>query len=491
MDNYKYITVPKQITLSEYKQNGYCLAPSKYSRFLPCEKVNYISLDKLCTESKNKISFNKKNEYYYSEISDIDVTNGSVNQSRYYGINIPSENAKVLKQGDIVVSTVRTYRGGVGFIYDDVKNHCCSPAILIIRNVGQLLTKEYLFSVLRTNLFIEQILGFLNRGMYPRLDKEAMKHILIPIPKSNDILRYITILTKAYLNKISIIKERHKNILNFIEQELLGNQKPNKFKFELPTIKEIEQVGRLDTGVYTKQFKKIKFLIENYKKGFSNIYDLGFTLNRGQNLQESNIGKSVYSEKYFSNFYNLALPTHFSDYGTINKVIYLGNPNKLKTLKQGEIIFGAEGTFRSIVICSVRDKYITNIHGITLYNKDLTLSIFVKCYMDYLTHKGVIDCVKVGGHGGSFAQKYWEIIPFPKFDKSKQKEIALLYHNPESIYPIDTFTLNNFLEQDNDFNKTAGIYELDKTAKQLKAILNKAIDDIANDREVSITFKTD
>jgi hypothetical protein len=51
--------------------------------------------------------------------------------------------------------------------------------------------------------------------------------------------------------------------------------------------------------------------------------------------------------------------------------------------------------------------------------------------------------------------------------------------------------LDNFLEQDNSFNETAGIYELDKTAKQLKEILNKAIDDIANDSEVTITFKTD
>ena len=76
----------------------------------------------------------------------------------------------------------------------------------------------------------------------------------------------------------------------------------------------------------------------------------------------------------------------------------------------------------------------------------------------------------------------------PNFPEEKQKEIALLYHNPNSIYQADTFTLDNFLEQDNAFNETAGIYELDKTAKQLKEILNKAVDDIANDRVVNINF---
>jgi hypothetical protein len=70
----------------------------------------------------------------------------------------------------------------------------------------------------------------------------------------------------------------------------------------------------------------------------------------------------------------------------------------------------------------------------------------------------------------------------------KQDEIALLYHNPNSNYQADTFTLDNFLEHDNAFNDKAGIYELDKTAKQLKEILNKAIDDIASNREANINF---
>lgn len=159
---------------------------------------------------------------------------------------------------------------------------------------------------------------------------------------------------------------------------------------------------------------------------------MGFSLNRGQNLQESNIGKSIYFDAYHKCFYNIILPTNFSDYGTINKVSYLGNKNKLKTLNKGKIIFGAEATFRSIVICKNTENYVANIHGITLYQNYLTLSIFIKCFMDYLANKGVIE---VGRNGGSLAQKYWEIIPFSDFSETKQQEIAKFYHNPID-YPI-------------------------------------------------------
>ncbi|MGK8251635.1 hypothetical protein [Moraxella lacunata] len=276
-------------------------------------------------------------------------------------------------------------------------------------------------------------------------------------------------------------------ILQKIEQELLENQLDNRFTFDYPTFEEIKNIGRLDTGLYSKKFKKEIFKIKNYKSGFSTIYELGFHLSRGQNLQESNIGKSVYSDIYHNGFYNLILPTNFSNYGIMNKISYLGNKKKLKTLNQGEIIFGAEGTFRSIVICENTENYITNIHGITLYQEDLTLSIFVKCFMDYLAQKEVVNGIKVGGNGGSLAQKYWNIIPFPDFPSEKQQEITKLYHNPIK-YPTDQFSLENFLELDNQYNEQAGIYELDKTAKYLKQLLNRAIECVIDDRECMIAF---
>jgi type I restriction enzyme S subunit len=105
-----------------------------------------------------------------------------------------------------------------------------------------------------------------------------------------------------------------------------------------------------------------------------------------------------------------------------------------------------------------------------------------------LRNEGLIDLFAVGGNGGSLAQKYWEYIPFPIFPDEKQQEIAKLYHNADIDYQISQCTLDNFLETDNAYNAKAGIYQLDKTAKQLKAKLNQIIDDIINDIEVDVSF---
>ena len=180
-----------------------------------------------------------------------------------------------------------------------------------------------------------------------------------------------------------------------------------------------------------------------------------------------------------------------SRYGTIDDVKYLGNRNLLKTLKVGDLIFGAEGfeKGRSIVVVKEETNTITNIHGITLKqdSHNLNKAIFVKCFMDYLRYKGLIDLFAVGGNGGSLAQRYWPFIPFPNFPETTQKEIASLYYNSKEYDTCD-LQLDTFIEYDNEYNNSAGIFELDKSAKQLKAILNKTIDDIVNERRINFSF---
>ena len=150
------------------------------------------------------------------------------------------------------------------------------------------------------------------------------------------------------------------------------------------------------------------------------------------------------------------LPKHLSKYGTVDEVQYLGNRKELKTLKKGDLIFGAEGfeKGRSIVILDERSKTITNIHGITLHHRqgNIQLSIFVKCFLDYLRNNGLIDRYAVGGNGGSLAMKYWSIIPFPNFPDESQKKITKLYHHPQPTPDMSRMKVDSFVQLDSEFN---------------------------------------
>lgn len=490
-----YIHTPKTISYNDVVECGFSLSSSQHKKFEITNQNCKLVKDFLTRALSRK---------------DLGVEVGSVNyigQSSHYFLRtkalqdhsylpeitpetavpiIPSSFVQMeLKAGDLVISKDSNI-GEIVILDKDYPNVMLSGALYKLP-VNQY--KYYLLAMMKHAIFREQMDFIVPKGATIRHAKTLFLDCKIPIPNENTehVIQFVEYLTQAIVNKQRLIKERHQAILALIEKELLDNQKNNDFSFNFPTIKEIESVGRLDTGVYSRQFKEITFKIQNYQYGYTDIYNLGFFLSRGQNLQESNIGKSIYSNEENAGFYKLVLPTSFSKYGTFNKIEYLGNAKSLKTLNKGEIIFGAEATFRSVIICENKENYITNIHGIILYNENLTLSIFVKCFLDYLVEKSIIDCIKVGGNGGSFAQKYWHNIYFPNFPTEKQQEIAKLYHNP-IVYDVKNTTLDNFLAIDDQFNSQAGIYELDKTAKQLQVILNQTIENIINNQKVEIYF---
>ncbi|MCR5533112.1 MAG: hypothetical protein K6F10_04450 [Paludibacteraceae bacterium] len=492
--SYKYIGVPTSITLSECKQNDAIFAPSKYTRFLPSNTELFEPLSKICKERKQKVTVVKSKQYQYSEIGDIDISNGTVQYRTDFGLDLPSENPKLCKPNDLLISTVRTYRGGFGMLISDKDNHCCSPAITVIKEVDQRITKEYLLAVLRTDFFIEQILGFQTRGMYPRLDSNAMDKVVIPIPKDENIIKYVSALMRACLNKYELIKKKHEEILHLIDNELTNNQNQGVNAYRLPTIKDLLKVGRLDTGLYSENFWKQDACIKNYSNGYTPFLKLNnekVDISRGQNLQESNIGKSIYDDNPHKGYYRLALSKNFTDAQTVVQYQYLGNPRKLKTISMGEIIFSCRGDMgRNLVFCEPIDDIITNIDSVHIAFKgqELYKTIFISQILGYLRTNEYLKTIAITGSGAdSFTKYQFALLNIPNFPDSKQKEIAALYHNPQD-YNTEDCTVDTFLDVDNKYNASAGIYELDKTAKRLLKILNDTIDKIVNEQSIDIVF---
>jgi len=498
----RYINTPPAITMNEIAENDFSFSAPQYKTLL--------IKNKNCLTVRDFLSRNLERRDLGREVGSINY----IGQSHKYFLRtkalqkhsfLPTINSQTslpimpnafqnigLQKGDLIISKDSNI-GETVILDKDYPNYMLSGALYKLPVKEE--TKHYLLAFIKHEIFREQLNFIVPSGATIRHAKTMFLDIKIPIPNKNKkrIMQLVSVLTQAIINKEKLIRKRHKQILEKINNELLRNQKTNKFKFNKPTINEIESIGRLDTNLYRYNFKETDFIIKNYSGGYQTIYDFGFTLSRGQNLQVSNIGKSVYLKKAHEGFYTLTLPKHLSKYGTVNAKEYLGNSKSLRTLKQGDLIFGAEGfgKGRSIVVVEEKERTITNIHGITIQQEkgDLTTAIFIKCFLDYLRDKEIIDLYAVGGNGGSLAQRYWRFIPFPMFSDKKKKETAMLYHNSEmGKYKTEKVTLENFLEIDNEFNKKAGIYELDKIEKILKEKLDDVIDKIANDEKITINF---
>lgn len=496
--NKQYIDVPIYTTFNDINAKNFSLSATQHKKFCINNKNVKSLADLLDRKLEGKDlgvevgsdNYVDNSNYKFAKTKALQETSFLLDENKEAMENISPKcfvDMKLLR-GDILISK----DSNVGEIAIADKNY---PNVMLSSGVYRLpLTKNkyYVLAMIKSGLFRQQIDFMIPRGSTIRHGKTKFLDCLIPFPNKNidNTILYIESLTKAIIEKEIVIRRKHKLVLEKIQEELLENQKDNVFSFSYPCFNEIKTLMRLDSSLYSKNFKENQFIVENYKYGFDTLEELNFEISRGQNLQVSNIGQSIYSDEEHEGFYKLVRPTNISEYGVVNQYEFLGNKNDLSCLKTGDLIFGAEGTFRSFVCVENAEKIITNIHGIVLRQcekEDFEKGIFVKLVLDYFKAKEMLQAFAVGGNGGSLAIKYLNYLKIPRFSPKKQQEITTLYFN-NIKYNASSCTIDNFLKYDSAFNEVAGIYEIDKSKKFLEQKLRKAIENIADDVSVMIEF---
>lgn len=145
------------------------------------------------------------------EIKYIDI--GSVSEGQiiqtadYLFSDAPSRARRIVKGGDTVVSTVRTYLRAVAFIENDVENLICSTGFAVIRPDKDFIGK-FLFFICFSAIFIEKVVALSKGVSYPAIDSEDIKNIevwLPPIEEQKQIVEFIETATEkidATIDKI-------------------------------------------------------------------------------------------------------------------------------------------------------------------------------------------------------------------------------------------------------------------------------------------------
>ena len=490
----KYIHTPDSVSWQDLLHNN-TLSPAQYVRLvMPNQNFNTVSqfLKRPLKRADLGIEVGSLN---YIDKSPVRFIRTKALQKHSYLPDLNEETALPilpssfvqmnLKEGDLIISK----DSNIGEIVILDKDY---PNFMLFGAIYRLPVKDewryYLLAFIKHDIFREQLDFMVPKGATIRHAKTKFLDCKIPLPNKNTekVIRFVSLLTQAIVNKEKLIRQRHDNILNLIEEELLENQKSDEFAFSMPRFDEIKEHKRLDTGLYCEDYKHWYYYVKNYKYGFDNLIDRGFSYARGTSLEQNFRKTRIDSDVYLKGFYEL-----FSPYGYIEKSSYIGTPTQLKKVKRGDIVFGGEGfgKGRTCIIIDENENVVTNYHGIRIINnkQNIIESIFVRCFLAFWREKGMIDNIGVGGSGGHCAPAYFPLVLIPNFPEAKQKEIASFYYNSKE-YDTSDFTLENFLDKDNDFNSDAGIYELDRSVKRLKERLDIAIDNIVNDKESSMSF---
>ena len=121
--------------------------------------------------------------FRYIEINNVSRATGEASFSDVPVKEAPSRAQMTVQKDDIIVSLTRPHHGSIALINDDLDSCVASTGFAILREIKHpTLNRTYLYSVLRSQLCLSQMLQRSSGGNYPAVTTDQLMRILIPIP---------------------------------------------------------------------------------------------------------------------------------------------------------------------------------------------------------------------------------------------------------------------------------------------------------------------
>ena len=156
--------------------------------------------------------------FHYVDISSVEVTIGRVtNPQELLGSEAPSRARKVIREGDIVVSTCRPTRGAIAIIPQLLDNQICSTGFSVVRAKPEKLLPEFLHWALRLPSTLEQFRKWSTGSSYPAILDEDVEKTLIPVPSLEIQRQVVTDINAALKRRDEIMSQANKHWYDALE----------------------------------------------------------------------------------------------------------------------------------------------------------------------------------------------------------------------------------------------------------------------------------
>ena len=122
----------------------------------------------------------KDYEFDYISLSDVDSDDFKIETTKQIFANAPSRARRIVKKGDVLMSTVRPNLQGFSLIKDDVIDLIASTGFAVITSTK--CSSEYLFQFLFSSGIERQFYQLLVGSNYPAINSSDVRKLKIPLP---------------------------------------------------------------------------------------------------------------------------------------------------------------------------------------------------------------------------------------------------------------------------------------------------------------------
>lgn len=197
-------------------------------------------LGKVCEIDKESLSSNTNPNYEfdYISLSDIDSESFQITTTKQIFRNAPSRARRIVKKGDVIISTVRPNLKTFILIKDVVKDLIVSTGFAVLtpqKVIGDYLY-QYMFSTQVTKQFYHLVVG----SNYPAVNSSDVSHLRIAIPRLEEQQLIASVLQlwdtaiekqSKLINKLTVRKRA------LMQQLLTGKKRLPRFKEDWKDVK--------------------------------------------------------------------------------------------------------------------------------------------------------------------------------------------------------------------------------------------------------------
>jgi len=245
----------------------------------------------LCSINSKVLSENANPDYeiMYIDISSVNSNGRWAASAPMAFVDAPSRARRVVVNGDVIISTVRTYLRAIAFVEEAEEDLICSTGFAVL-SAGESVNPRFLAYWVRSTFFVDEIVARSVGVSYPATNASHIGNLPFPTIDYGDqhaIASFLGCQTK-HIDTLISKKERQIELLQERRAALISNVVTKGLD---PSVKMknsgVEWLGEIPSGW---AINKLKFLTNKIgsgitPKGGSEVYiDSGIPLLRSQNI---------------------------------------------------------------------------------------------------------------------------------------------------------------------------------------------------------------
>lgn len=325
---------------------------------------------KYCTSINHRTLTEKTpNDYViqYIDISNVGSDGAISKIQKLKFVDSPSRARRVLKNGDTIISTVRTYLKAIGFINSDDENQIASTGFAVL-TPGQNFYPKYLYYIVSNQKIIDTVSSRSVGVSYPSISSSELGSIPVWFPKSIEEQKALFDYIERKIKEIDPIIEKKKKLITLLKEEraVVINQAVTKGLDPNVPMKDsgIEWLGDIPEHWEVKKLKHVCSILGR----------IGFRGYKSSDLVPKNKGAISLGAKHITkgNKIDLSEPVF------ISWEKYYESPEIM--VKIGDIVFSQRGAYLGKI------GIIDSDYGEITINPSLILLKEIKVNVGYFHH---------------------------------------------------------------------------------------------------------